>query len=129
MKNAAIESFRPICINYGCSKPVAYLVKYASGIKRWRIHCGYCQGASYGKHPHAKGVTPYKTGRCSNSDKHLGFPCPIKWTKIPKWAKGMTEIDHKDRDRTNNDPSNLDELCPICHKLKGQHNGDYNAYK
>ena len=53
----------------------------------------------------------------------------IKWTKVPDWAKGMTEIDHIDGDCTNNDHSNLDELCPMCHKLKGQMAGDYNNTK
>ena len=28
--------------------------------------------------------------------------------------------------RYNRDINNLDELCPICHKLKGQQSGDYN---
>ena len=117
---------RPTCINYGCNKPVAYSRKDEQGNPRWRIHCGHCQKASYGKHTHASGVIPYKTGRCSNTDGHLGFGCMIKWTKIPDWAKGMTEIDHIDGDFTNNDPSNLDELCPVCHKLKGQLNGDFD---
>lgn len=53
----------------------------------------------------------------------------IKWTKVPAWAKGMTEIDHKDGDRANNDHSNLDELCPMCHKLKGQQSGDFDNTK
>jgi hypothetical protein len=53
----------------------------------------------------------------------------VKWTKIPDWAKGMTEVDHIDGDHTNNHPSNLDELCPLCHKLKGQQSGDFNKTK
>lgn len=120
---------RPVCINYGCNKPVTYSGKDEQGNKRYRIHCGHCQAASYGKYPHAEGVTPFKTGKCSNTDGHLNFPCPLDYSKIPEWAKGMTEIDHKDRDRNNNDPSNLEELCPICHKLKGQLNGDFNRMK
>lgn len=120
---------RPICINYGCGKPVTYSHKDAAGNPRYRIHCGHCQGASYGRHPHAPGVTPYKTGKCNNTDGHLGFSCVIKWTKVPDWAKGMTEIDHIDGDPNNNHPNNLDELCPMCHKLKGQRNGDYNNQK
>lgn len=114
------EPNRPTCINHGCGKPAAH-----DG-KRWRIHCGHCQGASYGKHPHAAGVTPFKQGKCSNHDGHLGFPCLTKLTKAPSWAKGLTEVDHIDGDHMNNDPSNLKELCVICHKLKGQRNGDYN---
>ena len=117
---------RPTCINHGCNKPVTFTHKDEQGNPRWRIHCWQCQKASYGGRLHAPGVIPYKTGKCSNTDGHLGFDCMIKWTKIPTWAKGMTEIDHIDGDFTNNDPSNLAELCPICHKLKGQLNGDFD---
>lgn len=118
-----MSEFRPICVNHGCKKPVAH-----DG-KRWRVHCGHCQAASFGKWPHCEGVTPFKTGKCSNTDGHLGFDCLIKWSKVPKWAKGMTEIDHKDGDHTNNKLKNLEELCPICHKLKGQLAGDFNNRK
>lgn len=117
---------RPICINHGCSQPVIYSHRDTYGNPRWRIHCSHCQAASYGKWPHRAGVTPFKTGKCTNVDGHLGFDCMIKWSKVPAWAKGMTEIDHIDGDSTNNNVENLDELCPICHKLKGQMNGDYN---
>lgn len=121
------EFERPTCVNYGCGKPVTYSHKDDDGNRRWRIHCGHCQGASYGRRPHAEGVTPYKTGKCSNTDGHLGFDCLIKWTKVPVWAKGMTEVDHKNGNFSDNRHSNLEELCPICHKLKGQLNGDYNS--
>lgn len=117
---------RPTCVNHGCKQPVIHSHKDANGNPRWRPHCSHCQAASYGKWPHRSGVSPFKTGRCSNRDAHLGFACPIKWTLIPEWAKGMTEIDHIDGNYNNNSLSNLDELCPICHKLKGQMAGDYN---
>lgn len=120
---------RPICVNHGCYELVVYSNKDTQGNPRWRIHCSHCQAASWGKWPHRAGVTPFKTGKCSNVDAHLGFRCMIKWTKVPAWAKGMTEIDHKDGDRANNDHSNLDELCPMCHKLKGQQSGDFDNTK
>jgi hypothetical protein len=41
----------------------------------------------------------------------------------------MTEVDHRDGNRENNDPTNLDELCPMCHKHKGRISGDYNNQK
>lgn len=120
---------RPTCINHGCDQPAMVNRIDKQGNTRWRIHCSHCQPASYGKWPHREGVTPFKTGRCSNVDSHLGFKCPVKWTKIPKDAKGMTEIDHRDGDSSNNHPENLDELCPICHKIKGQRSGDYNGFR
>ena len=124
-----MKEFRPTCINYGCDEPVTFSHKDEQGNRRWRIHCNHCQKASYGKWPHRLGVLPFKTGQCSNIDGHLGFECMIVWDKVPNWSKGMTEVDHIDGDYTNNDISNLDELCPICHKLKGQLAGDFNNQK
>jgi len=124
------KTFRPICVNHGCDSPVATMSgKITDHNPRWRVHCGHCQAASYGKWPHRPGVTPLKTGKCSNVDGHLGFKCMIKWSKVPKWAKGMTEVDHKNSRNTDNCNSNLDELCPICHKLKGQLAGDFNGWR
>jgi hypothetical protein len=118
---------RPICINHGCNSGVMPMKgSIHDDNPRWRVHCGHCQAASYGKWPHREGVTPFKTGKCSNADGHLGFNCSINWKKIPSWAKGMTEVDHIDGNCTNNKLKNLDELCPICHKLKGQQSGDFN---
>ena len=117
---------RPICVNHGCYEQVTYSHKDTQGVRRWRPHCSHCQSASWGKWPHREGVTPFKTGKCNNRDGHLGFKCLIKWSQVPADAKGMTEIDHIDGDYTNNELDNLDELCPICHKLKGQKSGDYD---
>ena len=119
-------SNRPTCVNHGCTEPVVYSHKDTNGNPRWRIHCSRCQQASYGKVTLREGVTTYKKGVCSNSDEHLGFPCSVDFSKHPDWAKGMTEIDHIDGDHTNNSLDNLDELCPICHKLKSQLDGNYD---
>ena len=117
---------RPICVNHGCNNPVIYSRKNEDGSKRWRVHCSPCQKASYGRKPHRPGVIPYKTGKCSNIDGHLGFFCYVKWDEIPNHSlKGITEIDHKDGNYHNNDLDNLDELCMICHKIKGITSGDF----
>ena len=112
---------RPICINLGCGKPVTYSHKDEQGNERWRIHCGHCQAASWGKWPHRVGVTPYKKDMCSNVDSKLGFPCVIDWKLVKSSGfKISTEVDHKNGDPTDNRPRNLQELCGICHKEKGK---------
>jgi hypothetical protein len=115
---------RPLCVNHGCKRLAMESHKDATGNVRYRVHCGHCQKASYGGHPHSSGVTPFKTGKCSNSDGHLGFNCCIDYEKAP-WAVGMTEIDHINTDPHDNRLENLQELCPMCHKRKGRVNGDY----
>jgi len=116
---------RPICVNHGCNAPVAVVNgKVTDPNPRWRVHCAACVAASAGIRPHKPGVTPFKTGRCSNQDGHLGFDCVVDYKKTA-WAQGMTEIDHKNGDHTDNRIKNLDELCPMCHKHKGQLSGDY----
>ena len=110
---------RPVCLNYGC-----YELCTHSG-SRWRPFCNNCHKASYDKTKTLKeGVTPYKTGKCSNQDGHLGFNCPMDYDKAP-WAIGTTEIDHIDGDYYNNYPDNVDELCAICHKQKDKNRGDF----
>ena len=121
---------RPICINYGCEKPVAVSQgKVTDDNPRWRIHCSHCQTASWGGHPIAEGVTSYKTGMCTNIDSHLGFVCFTDWDNVPDGYKGRTEVDHKDGDPSNNNPDNLDELCGHCHNYKGQLSGDFNGWR
>ena len=118
----------PNCINHGCGQPATYSGKDTKGNKKWRVHCGNCQKASYGATQHKLGVTPWKIGKCSNIDGHLGFPCPIDYEKAP-WASGQTEVDHKDGDHNNNDHANLDELCPCCHKEKSKRNDDHKGHR
>ena len=126
----------PICINYGCNSKCTYGDKDETGKKRYRIHCGNCQKASYGaKDRNGKiitlkeGVTAYKTGKCCNHDSHLGFECPVNFDKMPSWGKGLTEVDHINGNCNDNDLKNLQELCKYCHDFKGQLNGDYDNTK
>jgi hypothetical protein len=92
---------------------------------RWRVHCKHCQEASYGKHPHAAGVTPFKTGCCSNITGHLGWKCYIDWKRVKKdGAKIVTSVDHKNGKSWDNRLNNLQELCEPCHREKSRINGD-----
>jgi cytochrome c2 len=117
-----VLKFKSKCINYGCKKP------QANSGQRLRPTCGHCHTAGYKGTPYAQGVTPFKTGRCSNQDGHLGFVCAINYKKAP-WAVGITEIDHIDGNHLNNVLKNVDELCPMCHKMKGKIAGDYQGYR
>jgi hypothetical protein len=118
-----------VCINHGCNKFCIPSGVSKKGIVKYRVHCSHCQGASYGRHPHREGVTPFKQGKCSNINGKLGFNCPTDFNKFPEWAKGLTEVDHIDGNNANHSHDNLQELCVYCHKLKGQMNGDYKRKK
>lgn len=109
---------RPTCINPGCGRPVA------DGGTRWRPVCGRCHRAGYGATTYREGVTPFRTGKCSNQNGHLGFTCAIDYD-VAVWAIGKTHIDHIDGNHLNNVLENVVELCPLCHQHKGMLNGDF----
>lgn len=119
---------RPKCINYGCTESATYSSTTKTGRKRWRVHCSHCQSASWGKHPHRPGVTPYKTGKCCNQDGRLGFTCPTDYSP-GSIAWGKTQVDHIDGDHTNNDHSNLQELCQDCHLEKSMQEGNLKGHR
>lgn len=118
---------RPICINYGCNTPAANAGSNKSGGKRYRSFCAACHDAEYGRRPYKPGVKPFKKKICSNKDSRLGFPCATDFSKIPTWAKGITDIDHIDGDRNNWSKENLQELCCTCHRIKGVMRGDHKG--
>jgi hypothetical protein len=73
-------------------------------------------------------VQEFKQHRCSNTDGHLGFDCTVDWTAIPTWVKrGLTDVDHRNGNNLDNRLENLDELCPLCHRIKGWLNGDHGC--
>lgn len=123
---------RPICINPGCgSLAVPMRGRVGDPDVRYRVYCDPCHRSNYKKTPLREGVTPYRTGVCSNHDGALlGFPCVVDW-KLAKRSNFdiSTEVDHINGDCHDNDPKNLQELCPICHKEKGKRNGDHNGWR
>jgi len=122
---------RPFCINLGCNS-------YAAPIRgrigeegvRYRVFCGTCHKNSYEDYPLAEGVTRFKKNKCSNADKHLGFPCVVNWDLVESSGlRVSTEVDHKNGDCEDNRLTNLQELCSICHKEKSKRSGDFNSWR
>lgn len=110
----------PICVNHGCNQ-VCHSRKIGKKGKRdYRSVCYHCHKAASGHHQYKIGVTPYKTGKCSNTDGHLGWKC-----KAEIQHSCQTELDHIDGDRLNNTLENIQELCRNCHVLKTNMNKDH----
>jgi cytochrome c553 len=79
-------------------------------------------------HPYLKHRKDY----CENRDGRLGFVCTfthptpdqLESTGLDATFLGWLQVDHKDGNHTNNDPSNLQTLCACCHNVKTYQNGD-----
>ena len=117
---------RPTCANPGCGKP-----SMCNG-HRWSHFCSKCRNASQGRSTYAPGVTPLRKNMCANADgrANLGFPCFTNWKLVKKYkAKITTHMDHIDGNHLNNDPADLQELCPYCHDEKSRLAGDKDGWK
>ena len=91
------EIERPLC---GCGNPVTYRGKTILGFNIWKSGCSKCQ----------KIARKHKKDKCEKcgSTKKL-------------------QIDHIDRNRSNNDPSNLMTLCRPCHDIKTTENNEWRT--
>lgn len=80
-------------------------------------------------HPYLR----YRKDYCENVDGRLGFVCTftaptpqqLEATGLDGTFQGWLQVDHKDGNHTNNDPSNLQTLCACCHNIKTYQNGDH----
>ena len=84
---------------------------------------------SHRNHPYLQ----YRKDYCENVDGRLGFVCTftaptpqqLEATGLDGTFQGWLQVDHKDGNHTNNDPSNLQTLCACCHNIKTYQNGDH----
>lgn len=59
-------------------------------------------------------VDKWKTNNgCANTDGHYGFPCVCSVILDP----ATLDINHIDGKNDNRDPSNVEVLCAMCHRL------------
>ena len=89
------EIERPLC---GCGNPVSYYGYTVKGFKKWKTACRNCE---YLASQHKKDTCE----KCG-STKNL-------------------QVDHIDRNRSNNNPDNLMTLCWPCHKIKTSENEEW----
>jgi 5-methylcytosine-specific restriction endonuclease McrA len=89
------EIERPLC---GCGKPVMRKDYTLKGFPVWASSCSNCRYVA----------------RLNRKDK-----CEKCGT-----TKNLN-IDHKDGNRSNNNPDNLETLCWPCHKDKTTKNGEW----
>lgn len=93
---------RPSCKYCGCPAAKKRLNKL--GIQIYHAQCRKCMGD---RSPYRR----YKKTYCEICGFE-GHYCQL-------------DVDHKDGDHTNNDPSNLQTLCANCHRLKTWKNKDW----
>lgn len=117
---------RPTCANPGCGKP-----SMCNG-HRWSHFCSHCRNVSQGRAQPKPHIQYLRTGMCANHDGrvNLGFSCYTNWKLIKKeGARIATHMDHIDGNHLNNDPANLQELCPYCHDRKSKQGNDKDGWK
>lgn len=118
----------PVCINAGCSKPVAIRHWTTQGDPSCKTECSRCCDARK-RNKTIDGVTIHKKKFCENITGVLGFVCPIDASRYAEFPSDIYHMDHLDGNHHNNDTHNLMTFCAICHTRKGKENGDFNGYK
>jgi hypothetical protein len=84
-----------------------------------KLDCSHWTGQAWSQGQQLKDWSQYS--RASRLKKHIiqdrGHKCEN--CQLEKWQNHIIplELHHKNSDRTNNDPSNLELLCPNCHFL------------
>lgn len=91
------EIERPLC---GCGNPVMSRGKTVLGFTIWKSGCSACQKRAIKKRKK-------QCEKCGTT-KQL-------------------QTDHIDRDKSNNDPSNLMTLCRPCHDIKTTENNEWRS--
>ena len=93
---------------------------YADYLEHQAIQAGFKSYTAYTNSTH-----PYRRHRktfCENVDGRLGYVCESVIR-----LDAQLEVDHIDGNPKNNDASNLQTLCMLCHKFKTLANKDYST--
>lgn len=94
---------RDICKTEGCTNLATSVGKRTNGSTKYGNLCSSCK---------KKPWQSYKGVCCENCGFIPEHPCQL-------------DVDHKDGNKNNNDPSNYQTLCANCHRLKTHLSKDY----
>lgn len=118
----------PICINNGCTNPVAIRHWSAQGDPSLKTECNRCSNSRKKGKP-ITGIVFHKKNYCENRDGILGFNCPMDSNRYHEFPSDIYDMDHMDGDHHNNNPENVITICKVCHARKGNESGDFNSQK
>jgi hypothetical protein len=102
-------ALRPKCRQ--CENPAARRGTYKSGKTKYGILCSSCHKKKYHQPHSLRPYQKYKGEQC----EFCGF-IPIHTCQL--------DVDHKNGDKRDNRPENLQTLCANCHRLKTLLNKD-----
>ncbi len=114
------KQWAPECAFPGCTHKVGFHKKISTGGPngpkwKWKMFCSAHRGIK--KHE----VDTWKLGQgCANIDMHHGFPCTSHIS-----SASQLDVNHIDGDRNNQDPSNLEILCKVCHQQVTMNSGHH----
>lgn len=114
----AYKLWAPKCALPGCNAHVGYHKKKGNSYK-WKMFCDAHRSWLSAE------VSNWKLSQgCSNVDAHHGFKCTSHIM-----SAGQLDVNHIDGDRHNQDESNLEILCKVCHQhvtiANGHHKNRY----
>jgi len=136
---------RPRCDQLGCKNPRHLVGRLKDGAPAYRRVCSFHHSErTAAKHglqylrqvvaknagfscatAYANSIHKYRKHRlkfCENIDGRLGYVCESVIR-----LDAQLEVDHIDGNPKNNDASNLQTLCMLCHKFKTLANKDYTT--
>lgn len=110
-------------VNIPCAQCGKLLIKLKEKVKKAKTGLVFCDRKCKENAQRAGGIPEMKPSRYidgSSSYRSVAFKTyPKKCNRCGYDSEpGILRVHHRDRNRKNNDPENLEVLCPNCHDLE-----------